>query len=123
MPINYDPNNLPFLAVREGTNIKDNAIYVRRGTSSTEANQEEVQRIISARIDTGHSSTSEISLKEHIDQLRVLYEELPKFRFKPGRTREILGRISIFGEQHEPNPHYPQEDIDMFLVLLRHRIG
>src|SRR4051794_24694187 len=67
MPINYDPSNLPFLAVREGTNIKDNVIYVRRGTSSTEANQEEVQRIISERIDTGHSSTKEISLKEHID--------------------------------------------------------
>src|SRR3954454_9311524 len=112
MPINYDPSHLPFLAERDGTGIKSNVIYVRRKTSSTEANHDEVQGIISARIDTGHSSTSEISLKEHIDQLRVLYEEIPKFRFKPGRTREILGRISIFGEQHEPNPHYPQEDID-----------
>lgn len=68
-----DPKHIPFVSMSEGDGIRKNAIYVRHGTSSEEANYEELQNIINRRIETSYSSQSEIDLRTHIEELKTLY--------------------------------------------------
>lgn len=72
-----DAKQLPFLSLSDGTEIKRNAIYVRSGTSSREADHEELQQIINRRIETGHSSQGALDLSKQIEQLRALDELRP----------------------------------------------
>lgn len=74
-----DPTHLPFAAVKDGPHVRGNAIYTRRGVATEEANYEELQRIINRRLETGYSSRRELDLKTHLEQLRVLYEQLSPY--------------------------------------------
>jgi predicted HTH transcriptional regulator len=73
MLVEYDPKLLPILSLKEGKDIKPNVVYVRRGTSSDEANHEELQKIINERIETGYSSKHLLELSDHLGQLKTLY--------------------------------------------------
>ena len=77
--VGFDPKHLPFIATSEGKNIKNNAIYTRRGTSTVEVNYEELQTVINRRIETGYSSQHEMDLETHIQQLKILYRQRNKF--------------------------------------------
>lgn len=70
-----EPTALPFLSTGETEGLLNNAIYVRRGTSSTIADHHEVQSIVNRRIETGYSSRPELDLRSHLKQLRILIEE------------------------------------------------
>lgn len=72
--IDDDPSHLPFMAGRDGNDVRRNAVYVRRGTSTEEANYAELQRLLNRRLETGYSSSFELDLREHLEQLKVLYE-------------------------------------------------
>lgn len=67
----------PFLAKRGTTGIKDNTVYVRRGAATEEANYEELQRIVDARLNSERAEASHVPLKEHLVQLKVLMNEAP----------------------------------------------
>jgi len=54
--------------------LPDNIVYVRCGTSTTEAKQNDLQKIINERIETGYSSTHVMALSEHLQQLKELYK-------------------------------------------------
>lgn len=71
--VEYDPRHIPLLSKKAGDGIKDNVVYVRRGTNSDEATHEELQKVINARLETGFSSKHILDLSEHLEQLRVLY--------------------------------------------------
>ena len=58
-----DPSHLPFVAVRDGASVSSIAIYTRRGASTVVANYEELQLIISRRLETGYSSRCELDLR------------------------------------------------------------
>jgi len=73
--VEYEPIYIPFLAKKAGEGIKDNAVYVRRGTTSDEATHEELQKIINERLETGYSSKHILDLSEHLGQLKTLYRE------------------------------------------------
>jgi predicted HTH transcriptional regulator len=73
-----DAKQLPFLSLSDGSDIRKNAIYVRSGTSSREADHDELQQLINTRIETGHSSQGALELTKHLQQLRALDE------FRPG---------------------------------------
>jgi predicted HTH transcriptional regulator len=72
---------IPFLSVKEVKNDKDKSIlqvdtvYIRRGTSSCPANDEELQKLINRRIEAGYSSKHLLDLSEHLEQLKILYRE------------------------------------------------
>ena len=68
------PEELPFLALSDAGDLRKNAIYVRSGTSSREADHDELQAIINRRVETGHSSQGTLTLKKHLEQLRALDE-------------------------------------------------
>lgn len=82
--VEFDPKHFPFIATSEGKNVKDNAIYTRRGTSTVEVNYEELQSIINRRLETGYSSKHEMDLETHIQQLKILYRQInkPKYSFE-----------------------------------------
>ena len=73
-----DPQHLPFLAAADGKNVKANVVYTRRNAGTEPANHAELQRIISRRLETGYSSRRELDLREHLEQLRVLYEQMAR---------------------------------------------
>lgn len=70
-----DPAHVPFAAEKDsGQVLRRNAIYVRRGTKTVEANYSELQRLLNRRLETGYSSRLELDLREHLEQLKILYE-------------------------------------------------
>ncbi len=72
-----EPKHLPFLAMKDADGLRANAVYVRSGTSSTEAGQLELQAVINRRVETGHSSQPALDLDKHLIQLRSLDELRP----------------------------------------------
>lgn len=69
-----DPKILPFLALREGEGLRTSVVYVRDGTTSTEAGHLQLQAVLNRRIESGYSSQSSLDLDKHLAQLRVLDE-------------------------------------------------
>jgi len=125
-----DPKHLPFVATGDGDGIRNNAIYVRRGTSTEEANYEELQRIINRRLDTSYSSQREIDLETHLEQLKFLFRQVDRYhiRITGGLAQYMQSAFSqlaaqIMGEQSErvPNPMYPEEDFEAFIVRMIER--
>lgn len=119
--VEYDPAQAPFVAAKDGGSgeVRRNAVYVRRGASTTEANHEELQQIINRRLTTGHSTRREMYMREHFEQLKVLYEQLRRtyggYGGPFGINRMMADFLSGFSEQ-KPNPNYPDEDFETFVV-------
>jgi hypothetical protein len=84
-----DPEHLPFVAARDGEDVNATVIYTRRNMATVPVDHEELQRIISRRVETGYSSRRELDLREHLEQLRVLYEQLG--RPDPGGSEGGVG--------------------------------
>ncbi|WP_334191151.1 ATP-binding protein (plasmid) [Synechococcus elongatus PCC 11801] len=80
--VDYNPEILPLLAKKTGKEIKQNCVYIRKGTNSEEANHEELQRLINSRIETGYSSSKSLELSEHLDQLKTLDLARPRIKSK-----------------------------------------
>jgi hypothetical protein len=112
-----DPLHLPFVAMKGGTHLRGNAIYIRRGVATEEANHEEFQRIINRRLETGYSSRREIDLRTHLEQLQVLYEQVSPYHVKNVFEEKFLRGMSIPNvfAQRVPNPRYPTEDYETFV--------
>ncbi len=73
------PECIPFLSKKESGSLKQNMIYVRRGTSCEIANEEELQLIFNRRINYLHPLYGEsLQLEEHLKQLKILYEKIEK---------------------------------------------
>lgn len=73
--VEFDPQLMPFLCLKAGDGIKENVVYVRNGTSTTEATHNDMQKIINERIETGYSSNHVLELSDHMQQLKELYRQ------------------------------------------------
>ncbi len=113
-----DAARVPFVAAADGIAIRNAAIYVRKGTESVEASYEDLQRLINRRLETGVSSTAELDIRDHLMQLQVLYRQLAPTRDKKSPLSLGLGEITrtMFGIESEPNPNYPEEELDAFVA-------
>lgn len=125
MVIEDRPEFIPFMSKKESGSLKQNMIYIRRGTSCEIANQEELREIISRRINYAHPLNGEpLNLEEHLSQLKVLYESIEKEKvYISGGMAEVLKNLASsmsFGGQKrtEPNPLYPDEEYDEFISRL-----
>lgn len=76
--IEYNPERIPLLPKKGTTDLKPTAIYIRRDGETVEANHEELESVINRRIETKSSSSKELDLKNHLEQLKVLYGEQPR---------------------------------------------
>lgn len=105
-----NPTHLPFVCPSDGGNIRMNAIYVRRGTETVEASHDELQQLINRRIETGYSSSRELSLQEHLEQLRILYKQILMYTVSPVLRGIMKLHLSI--------PVYPEEDYEQFIARM-----
>jgi len=102
--VEFDSRIIPLLATRSGDGIRDNAIYIRKGTSSEEANHTEVQALISQRIDSGFSNTKTLKLNEHIEQLQVINKSR---KIRGGYNESALASITRWmGEAGSSKDYY-----------------
>jgi len=118
------PEAVPFVAQRAGSGIRAGAIYVRREGITEEATYEEVQRLLTERLAASPQTTEARNLKEHLEELKVLYAEIPRnirsatpmplLRFNQDIERVVR---SLSGGS-KPNPDYPSEDYVSFVRRL-----
>lgn len=125
MVIEDTPQYIPFLSKRDSGTLKQNTIYVRRGTSCENANEEEIQSMLNRRMNYLHPLNGEpLELEEHLKQLKILYGRIDKEHvyYKNGLTVGLSTMISsivksaTMGERiTEMNPLYPDETYDEFI--------
>ncbi len=121
-----DVKHMPYISCSTGEGIKENVIYIRRGTSTEAANYDELQEILNKRIDTGYSTQSELNLEEHLEQLKILYAHIEQYnvRLRSGLAELAASAItqsisSIVGKQEKtPNPLFPKEGFEEFVAKI-----
>ncbi|WP_102348542.1 AlbA family DNA-binding domain-containing protein [Bacillus sp. Marseille-P3661] len=74
--IEYDPKYVPYTSVVTRGELRFGAIYVRQGTKSLEATNDKLVEIILRKVYSGGSYSTELSLQDHLIQLKQLYHEL-----------------------------------------------
>lgn len=104
------PQYIPFLAESDGKDIRRNAVYIRRGAATEETTYEELQTIINRRIETQYSSQTEFSLKNELDELRFLYNQIPQ--------RVSYATYYGLSSEDKPNPKYPKDTFEDFIISL-----
>ncbi len=119
--IDDTPQYIPFLSKRESGSLKQNMIYIRRGTSCEIANEEEIQRILDKRINYLHPLNGKpLQLEEHLKQLKILYQSIEKNHVSYENTLAgVVATLSIakvlMKKKVEPNPLYPDESYEEFI--------
>lgn len=119
------PEHIPFMARKESGSLKQNTIYVRRGTSCEIANEEELNKLLNRRCNYIHPLNGEpLQLQDHLNQLKILYANIDANHvyYKRG-TGSLSAAISflakadiLMGEKVvEPNPLYPDETYEEFV--------
>jgi hypothetical protein len=123
------PEAVPFVAQRSGEGVRACAIYIRREGGTEEATYEEVQRLIKQRLAASPQTAQARDLKEHLEELKVLYGEIPEdFEVGSPLVRGMFegiansirasGLSGMFAGEWEPNPDYPTEDYQSFVRRL-----
>ncbi len=115
--------SLPLISTKSGAGIRAGAIYMRREGQSEEAMYAEVQRLIDRRIDASPQTTEARNLKEHLEELKVLYAEIPRHLSATGSIlgplqRDIQRFAQLLAGESSPNPRYPEEDYQSFVRQL-----
>lgn len=95
--IEYDPKYIPYTSVVTKGELRFGAIYIRQGTKSIEATNEKLVEIILRKVESGGSFASDLSIQDHLQQLKTLYEELNKAENKG--YREFLNKSIKYKEK------------------------
>lgn len=115
------PESLPFVAQRGTTGLRAGAIYVRREGQTEEASYEEVQNLIRQKLAVAPQTEEARGIKEHLEELKVLYAEIPRnlnvpgSLFEPLFSKTALQFASMFAGESKANPNYPSEDYQAFV--------
>lgn len=115
------PESLPFVAQRGTTGLRAGAIYVRREGQTEEASYEEVQTLIRQKLAAAPQTEEARGIKEHLEELKVLYAEIPRNLNAPGSlfeplfSKTALQFASMFVGESKTNPNYPSEDYQAFV--------
>lgn len=124
------PERLPFFSLNQTEGLDKDVIYIRRGTKSEKATYEDIERLIDYKIQTIYKESSNLSLDEHLLQLKKLYSELPKkikVLVKKGEPTSIERLAKFFGSivsntndeyEEKENPHYPEESYEAFVLRM-----
>lgn len=108
-----DASHLPYVCTRDGEAIRQAAIYVRRQGLTEEAGHDDLQQLINARIATRYSTDREITLKNHLEELKLLYSQIQS-------SHSDLNINTIFNTflLTSPNPNYPSEGYERFVARM-----
>lgn len=132
--IHDTPDRLPFFSLSAGEEIEKDIVYVRRGTSSVKAAASDMEKMIQRRLENIYKESSDLTLKEHLEQLQFLYDSIPQKKrvlVKKGtqyagmmaglqvfqeRMSQMFGDPDVYDEV--PNENYPSEEYEQFLVRM-----
>jgi hypothetical protein len=106
-------DQVPFVASKSGEGIREGAIYVRHETQTLEATHEEVQRLLGTRLSSTPTTSEGRTLKQHLDELKLLYALIPKTLGPPFANLDQMFR-NIVGD-NIPHPNYPKENFEAFV--------
>lgn len=122
------PDRLPFISRGETTDFEKDTIYVRRGTKCEKASAADIDKLLNAKIENIFRESSNLSLDQHLSQLRTLYNELPvkvKRLVRKGEPTAFATALSAVAslipelrrDQYEEidNPDYPEETYEAFV--------
>ncbi|WCN38634.1 RNA-binding domain-containing protein [Aneurinibacillus uraniidurans] len=73
--IEYDPKYVPYTSIISRGELRYGAIYIRQGTKSIEASNEKLLEIILRKVKAGDAYSTDLTLIEHLTQLKHLYAE------------------------------------------------
>ncbi|WP_335871681.1 AlbA family DNA-binding domain-containing protein [Bacillus sp. 2205SS5-2] len=73
--IEYDPKYVPYTSVVTRGELRYGAIYIRQGTKSLEATNDKLVEMILRKVQSGGSDSNDLTLQEHLEQLKSLYHE------------------------------------------------
>ncbi len=111
------PRYLPFVSFGAGEGIKVAAIYIRRGTSTEEANYYELQAILNRRIETDYSTQTEFNLEQELAELQLLFRQIERYRYvDPAEDAFQAQSLEDSGFYQEENSFYPAEDFEDFIA-------
>lgn len=105
--VHYSPKHIPFLSLKDGVKINRDTIYTRRNRASEPINNDELQDVLNNRINTEYSTTNELKLVEHLEELKELYTHIPK------RLSSVFYVTQVI--QGNLNPEYPKESYEDFI--------
>ena len=107
------PQNLPFLSLKAYDPIlQKNRVYYRSKSNTEEARHDELQKIINRRIDTNVSTTKSDEFKEHLNQLKLLFQFLDEYE----RTQYMYPLFTTHSIMRGSG--YPNEDYRTFLIRM-----
>ena len=134
--VNYTPDRLPFVSLNETTNLEKDTIYIRRDTKCEKATAEDIEQIVNKKLETIFKESSDLSLSEHLNQLKKLYSELSKkipVLTKKGTPtyaslvmQELASALKSTWQssdeyEYRDNPNYPDESYEAFILRLIER--
>lgn len=129
--VNYTPSRLPFICRKTGEDrVEAGAVYVRKGTKCEKATAYDIDQMIEQRIASIYKASGEMTLEQHLAQLKVLYNEMPKtvkvlvkkgtastFALTMRSIADLFSSTDGMGDVYEErsNPFYPEEDYEQFI--------
>jgi hypothetical protein len=122
--VEFNPRYIPFIALKGGESLQRDTVYIRRNRASEPINHDELQEILNNRIETEYSTTNERKLIEHLEELKELYNHIPRTirQFDPSSPSMIQSmqaiNQAINGVRILPNPDYSQESYESFVKRL-----
>lgn len=119
--IENNPYDLPFVCCKDGNNINDGDIYIRKGTESIKANNFDIEKMIETKMKASKvHRRRKMYLEQHLKQLEILYSELT-YTSKEGGILSIVNASmkSITGTLVTYKKDcYPKEDYEAFILRM-----
>jgi len=112
--------DVPYICTRDGTGIKKDYIYVRRGTSVDMANKADIDELLEKRLNAMIEEEPLISLESHLGQLKTLYSHIDKVKIVNSFDELFASKKFdlMLGQKRESNPFYPSESFDGFIARM-----
>lgn len=109
---------LPYIWNKDSNGTEVGCVFVRRGTTTCKANSYELKNLIEKRIRASYTEGSSLELDEHLKQLKILYNYIPRNRtyFSLGENwSKLLVGLTSSTMTSEKNENYPDEEYEEFV--------
>lgn len=118
--IKDEPCNLPYICCKDGKELCDGDIFVRKGTESVKASNYDLEKIIERKINALKiPRKNNMDLSQHLEQLKVLYNQLTYTKSNGAFSgfgsviAKLLGDTTVVKKDC-----FPKEEYDEFVVRM-----
>ncbi|MED3876474.1 ATP-binding protein [Lysinibacillus capsici] len=115
-----NPLKLPYMSKANGgqkQELLNNRIYIRSGTETIEANQEQINKMIKRRIKAAYNSRNEMDINYHLKQLKDMYAYKTSSRNDSPLLASFNSQIKYFEKQFGISSKVEFEDYITELII------